>query len=77
MSIPAVKAIEFGSGLSGTLMTGSQHNDAFTSENGEISTSTNRSGGIQRWDFKWRRNSDQIELQAHINHYVAPKHSGF
>ena len=28
-------------------MTGSQHNDAFTSENGEISTSTNRSGGIQ------------------------------
>ena len=47
MSIPAVKAIEFGSGVSGTLMTGSQHNDAFTSENGEISTSTNRSGGIQ------------------------------
>jgi len=47
MSIPAVKSIEFGSGLSGTLLKGSQHNDEFTAENGEISTKTNNSGGIQ------------------------------
>jgi len=47
MSIPAVKSIEFGSGLSGTLLKGSENNDEFTSENGKIKTKTNRSGGIQ------------------------------
>ena len=47
MSIPAVKSIEFGSGLSGTLMKGSQHNDEFSSTGGEIRTTTNNSGGIQ------------------------------
>lgn len=47
MSIPAVKSIEFGSGLSGTLMKGSQHNDEFTSIDGQIRTSSNNSGGIQ------------------------------
>ncbi len=47
MSIPAVKAIEIGSGFSGTLMKGSQHNDAFISSEGGISTSSNNSGGIQ------------------------------
>lgn len=47
MSIPATKGLEFGSGLSGTLLKGSEHNDEFTSSNGEIRTKTNRSGGIQ------------------------------
>jgi chorismate synthase len=48
MSIPAVKGIEVGSGFSGSLMKGSEHNDAFsTDSNGEVITETNRSGGIQ------------------------------
>lgn len=47
MSIPAVKSIEFGLGLSGTLLKGSQNNDAFTAQNGKVTTSTNNSGGIQ------------------------------
>ena len=47
MSIPATKGLEFGSGLSGTLLKGSEHNDEFTSTNEEIRTKTNRSGGIQ------------------------------
>ena len=47
MSIPAVKSIEFGSGLSGTLQKGSQHNDAFTANDGKVTTNTNNSGGIQ------------------------------
>jgi chorismate synthase len=48
MSIPAVKGIEIGSGFSGTLVKGSEHNDAFrTDTDGEIYTETNRSGGIQ------------------------------
>lgn len=48
MSLPATKGVEFGSGFSGSLMMGSEHNDEFyTDENGEIRTRTNRSGGIQ------------------------------
>lgn len=48
MSIPAAKAFEVGSGFQGTLMTGSEHNDAFYSDsNGRIRTRSNYSGGIQ------------------------------
>jgi chorismate synthase len=48
MSLPASKGFEIGSGFAGTLLTGSEHNDEFyTDENGEIRTVTNRSGGIQ------------------------------
>jgi len=48
MSLPAAKAFEVGSGFAGTLMTGSQHNDAFfPGDDGRIRTRTNHSGGIQ------------------------------
>jgi len=47
MSLPASKGFEIGSGFAGTLLTGSEHNDEFYVENGEIRTVTNRSGGIQ------------------------------
>ena len=47
MSLPASKGFEIGSGFAGTLMTGSEHNDEFYSDNGEIRTVTNRSGGVQ------------------------------
>jgi chorismate synthase len=48
MSLPASKGFEIGSGFAGTLMTGSEHNDEFyTDENGQIRTRTNRSGGTQ------------------------------
>ena len=48
MSLPASKGFELGSGFAGTLLTGSQHNDAFyIDESGTTRTRTNRSGGIQ------------------------------
>ena len=47
LSINAVKGFEYGSGFSGSKMTGSEHNDEFITKNGEISTKTNFSGGIQ------------------------------
>ena len=47
LSINAVKGFEYGSGFEGVKMNGSQHNDAFVSENGKIHTLTNHSGGIQ------------------------------
>lgn len=47
MSIPATKGVEIGSGFGGTTLTGSQHNDEFLIEAGQIRTRTNQSGGIQ------------------------------
>lgn len=48
MSLPASKSFEIGSGLAGTFMTGSEHNDAFLpGEGGRVMTATNHSGGIQ------------------------------
>ena len=46
-SLPATKSLELGSGLSGTLMRGSEHNDKFVDRGDRIGTATNRSGGIQ------------------------------
>ncbi|TGE27025.1 chorismate synthase [Hymenobacter metallicola] len=48
LSINAVKGFEYGSGFAGTLLFGSEHNDAFyTDEQGTVRTRTNHSGGIQ------------------------------
>lgn len=48
MSLPASKGFEIGSGFAGTLLTGSEHNDAFyIDDQGHTRTVTNRSGGIQ------------------------------
>lgn len=45
-SVPAVKGVEFGSGFAMADMLGSQANDAFTAEGGEVKTKTNHNGGI-------------------------------
>ncbi len=46
-SIPAVKAVEFGSGFAGTRRKGTQNNDVYTTAlDGTIVTKTNNSGGI-------------------------------
>lgn len=47
LCIPATKGFEIGSGFAGTLLRGSQHNDAFEMRDGKIRTATNRSGGVQ------------------------------
>ena len=47
MSLPATRGIEFGLGFESVKMKGSEHNDAFVIENGNIRTNTNNSGGIQ------------------------------
>ncbi|MFL6339659.1 MAG: chorismate synthase [Nitrososphaeraceae archaeon] len=45
-SIPAVKAVEFGSGFKGSKLRGSENNDLYIKQNGKIVTKTNNSGGI-------------------------------
>tara|TARA_Y100000385_G_scaffold157242_1_gene163003 strand:- start:399 stop:1481 length:1083 start_codon:yes stop_codon:yes gene_type:complete len=47
LSIPAVKGFEIGSGFSGTLLKGSEHNDPYIKAGDQIMTKTNHSGGIQ------------------------------
>ncbi|HKK77923.1 MAG TPA: chorismate synthase [Saprospiraceae bacterium] len=47
LSINACKGFEYGSGFAGVSMRGSEHNDIFVNEAGEIKTQTNHSGGIQ------------------------------
>ncbi len=47
LSINAVKGFEYGSGFDGVEKYGSEHNDEFYVENGEVRTRTNHSGGIQ------------------------------
>jgi chorismate synthase len=47
LSIPATKGFEIGSGFSGTLLTGRDHNDPFRMVAGKVRTTTNRSGGVQ------------------------------
>lgn len=48
MSINAVKGFEYGLGFAGVIGRGSEQNDIFTPDgNGGITTTTNRSGGIQ------------------------------
>jgi len=45
-SIPAVKAVEFGSGFAGSKRRGSENNDLYYVKDGKIITRTNNSGGI-------------------------------
>ena len=45
MSINAVKGFEIGSGFAGVSMRGSQHNDEFYADNGQVRTKTNYAGG--------------------------------
>ena len=48
MSLPASKGFEIGSGFAGTMLTGIQHNDPFTTDaSGRVRTVSNRSGGVQ------------------------------
>ena len=45
-SIPAVKGVEFGAGFAAADMLGSQCNDCFRSEKGNVTAPTNNNGGI-------------------------------
>lgn len=47
LSLPATKGFEVGSGFAGTLLKGSEHNDAFEVRDGAVRTESNRSGGVQ------------------------------
>ena len=47
LSINASKGFEIGSGFEGTQWLGSQHNDPFVNQSGEVKTASNFSGGVQ------------------------------
>lgn len=43
--IPAVRGVEFGAGFAATGLRGSEHNDPYAMEGGQVRTTTNRHGG--------------------------------
>jgi chorismate synthase len=45
-AVPAVKGVEFGAGFRAAQLKGSENNDAYIIQNGEIATSTDNAGGI-------------------------------
>ena len=47
LSINAVKGFEYGEGFEGVTAKGSEQNDVFCTSDGQITTATNHSGGIQ------------------------------
>lgn len=47
LSLPATKGFDIGSGFAGTRLRGSQHNDPFVEQDGQLRTMTNNSGGVQ------------------------------
>ncbi len=47
LSLPASKGFEIGSGFGGILLSGTQHNDPFRNVEGQVRTTSNRSGGVQ------------------------------
>ena len=47
LSLPATKGFEIGSGFTGTMMTGREHNDPFVPGAGGPTTTSNHSGGVQ------------------------------
>lgn len=47
LSLPATKGFEIGSGFRGSTMLGSEHNDPFYMDAGEVRTMSNLSGGVQ------------------------------
>ncbi|MCL2300184.1 MAG: chorismate synthase, partial [Firmicutes bacterium] len=44
--IPAVRGVEFGAGFAAAGMLGSENNDAYYNENGQVRTKTNHHGGV-------------------------------
>ena len=44
--IPAIKGLSFGTGFAGSYMRGSENNDSFVIENGQVRTKRNFAGGI-------------------------------
>lgn len=62
MSVGAVKAVEIGDGCSVSTAAGTENNDAFYMENGQIAKKTNHAGGI----LGGISDGSRIVLRAHI-----------
>ncbi len=62
MSIGAVKAVEIGDGIKVSAAYGSENNDDFCLENGEISKKTNHAGGI----LGGMSDGDDMIIRAHV-----------
>jgi chorismate synthase len=73
MSLPAAKGIEVGSGFAGTLLPGSQHNDAFVMDGDRVRTETNHSGGIQGGITNGEPIRVRVAFKAVATHFQSQK----
>ena len=62
MSIGAVKAVEIGDGIQVSLSKGSQNNDSFVMQDGQVTTETNHCGGI----LGGMTNGSPLLIRAHV-----------
>jgi len=81
LSLPATKGFEIGSGFTGTLLKGSQHNDPFVSREGRVRTASNNSGGVQggisngeeiRFRVAFKPTATILQPQATVDVHGAP-----
>lgn len=81
MSIPGSKAIEFGNGFKASFKKGSENNDPWTYEDGEIKSKSNNSGGINggiangmpiifRVAFKATSSISKVQKTLNISNYT-------
>ncbi len=62
LSLPAIQAIEFGSGINASSMLGSEHNDQMINVNGKIRFESNNHGGI----LGGISSGNPIEITCHL-----------
>jgi chorismate synthase len=72
LSIPAVKGFEIGSGFAGSKMKGSEHNDVFEVQNGQIQTQSNLFWWHSRWHKQWHGYLLQNCFQTYRYYYAKP-----
>ncbi len=67
-AIPACKGIEFGAGFAFAALRGSEANDPFTMQNGEIATATNKKRRCERRHYQRYAPCVPHRAQAHAEH---------
>ena len=71
--IPAIKGVEFGLGFEVSKMRGSENNDSYTIEEGEIETLTNNAGGVLGGLILWNASDYQSSCEAYSFNFEETK----
>ena len=75
-AVPAVKGIAFGAGFGFSCMRGSEANDPFYMEEGQVKTRTNASGGINGGITNGMPIVFEVAIRSHAVHRYGAKYGG-